>query len=115
MCFDIEHNTFWLKEWGAKPASLDAAFEIARHAVARAPLLIPICGHRYIPANPPEAGNPVFSVYQTDIIYYGAELIDYLQNEYGFHFGRPHHLITKSPRFIEFWTRVAEENGEPRV
>jgi hypothetical protein len=22
MCFDIEHNTFWLESWGSKPSSL---------------------------------------------------------------------------------------------
>lgn len=42
-----------------------------------APRLIPICSHRYIPEEPHDAGNPVFSVMQSDVIYYGADLANY--------------------------------------
>jgi hypothetical protein len=113
ICFDIEHNRFWLDEWGERPADLQEAFDVARRAVAEAPVLIPICSHRYIPADPSEPGNPVFSVYQTDIIYYGADLMDYLQNEFSYYFGRTGYAMTKVPRRVRFWSRLAEENGEP--
>jgi hypothetical protein len=113
ICFDIEHNAFWLAEWGARPSNLREAFEVARRAVAEAPVLIPIYSHRYIPAVPSESGNPVFSVYQTDIIYYGADLMDYLQNEFSYHFGRAEYSVAKTPRRIAFWSRLAGENGEP--
>jgi hypothetical protein len=113
ICFDIEHNAFWLGEWGARPSDLQEAFEVARRAVAGAPVLIPICSHRFIPAAPPESGNPVFSIYQTDIIYYGADLMDYLQNEFRYYFGRAEFAVAKNPRRIAFWSRLAEENGEP--
>jgi hypothetical protein len=83
LCFDVEFDAFWLEAWGERPASLDEAFVIARANVAAAPKLIPIYGHRYIPAQPSEAGNPVFSVYQTDIIYYGADLSRYIMTEFG--------------------------------
>jgi len=69
ICFDIEHNAFWPNEWGERPSDPAAAFEVARRHVEAAPKLIPIRGHRYLPAEPAEPGNPVFSVYQTDIIY----------------------------------------------
>ena len=108
MCFDIEHNTFWLEEWGQKPDDLKAAFEVARHVFLQAPTLIPICSHRYIPATPHEAGNPVFSVYQTDIIYYGTDLLDYLQNEFKYYFGRKEYTINGQPREIPFWSMLAE-------
>src|SRR5437016_10295710 len=81
MAFDIQHNGFWWDAWGARPASLDEALAIARAQVAAAPRLIPIAGHRYIPAEPALAGNPVFSVHQTDIIYYGSDLVTYLHCE----------------------------------
>ncbi|HEY4329963.1 MAG TPA: hypothetical protein VGN88_09515 [Phycisphaerae bacterium] len=29
ICFDIEHNVFWLEGWGIKPDELKTAFEIA--------------------------------------------------------------------------------------
>ncbi|MCB9857430.1 MAG: SMI1/KNR4 family protein [Phycisphaerales bacterium] len=106
MCFDIEHNGFWLTEWGEKPGDLNAAFDIARLEVGRAPALIPIFGHRYLPAEPYTTGNPVFSVYQTDVIYYGVDLLDYFQNEFRYYFGRPSHALTGTPRTIPFWSRL---------
>jgi len=108
--FDIEQNAFWLDEWGARPANLSDAIDIARHAVAAAPPLIPVCSHRYIPAEPAEPGNPIFSVHQTDIIYYGAELMDYFHNEFGYFFGRAQHQISGDPRRIRFWSRLVDEN-----
>jgi hypothetical protein len=50
--------------------------------IAEAPKLIPIYSHRFIPEEPSEAGNPIFSVYQMDIIYYGFDLDDYLRHEF---------------------------------
>lgn len=100
ICFDIEDNNFWLDEWGPRPGELEQAFAIARSVVLAAPTLIPIYGHRYIPDKPSQAGNPVFSVYQTDIIYYGFDLLDYFSREFGIlnPTSRPH-----GPRSIEFW------------
>ena len=107
LCFDIEHNDFWRADWGERPARLADAIEIARRAVNAAPTLIPIYSHRYLPATPAEAGNPVFSVYQTDIVYYGADLLDYLQNEFPYPFGRAEHTLTHEPRHIPFWSDLA--------
>jgi hypothetical protein len=94
ICFDIEHNDFWLEDWGDRPPGLEDAMCIARERVHEAPILIPIYSHRYIPAEPLADGNPVFSVYQTDIIYYGADLPSYFVAEFGLKppwwaFGKP--------------------------
>jgi hypothetical protein len=80
--FDVKHNGFWLPEWGLRPELLADAFKIATEMIAEAPKLIPIYSHRFIPEEPHEAGNPVFSVYQMDIIYYGFDLEDYLRHEF---------------------------------
>lgn len=104
ICFDIERNAFWLQEWGPRPGDLDEAKAVAREHVARAPLLIPIFAHRYLPARPCLAGNPVFSVYQTDIIFYGHDLPSYLENEFGV---RNPYPTPATPRGIELWTRLA--------
>jgi len=69
IAFDIEHNSFWWPAWGPKPAHLATAKEVARAALEAAPRLVPIFGHRFLPTEPLERGNPVFSVVQTDIIY----------------------------------------------
>lgn len=81
--FDVEHNGFWLDEWGPRPGSVEKALRMAGELVAAAPRLIPVFSHRMIPDEPHEAGNPVFSVHQTDIIHYGFDLADYLRHEFG--------------------------------
>lgn len=111
MCFDIEHNSFWLEEWGPKPTTPEKAFEIARKAVDSAPVLIPIYGHRYIPDQPHEHGNPIFSVWQTDIICYGSHLANYLENEFRYYFGGIGEYGLKldgEVKHIEFWSQLAE-------
>ncbi|QDT79493.1 hypothetical protein Mal35_29570 [Gimesia maris] len=116
MVFDIEHNAFWLDEWGKKPDVLQAAIEMAHRYVTAAPTLIPVCSHRYIPATPAEAGNPVFSVHQTDIIYYGLNLWDYFEQEFaeheeGWYAGERYAEFTEAQYFaahrdIPFWSRL---------
>lgn len=108
MCFDIEHNAFWLDSWGRKPAATLDACSIARAAVVTAPRLIPLCGHRFLPDRPCEVGNPVFSVHQTDIIYYGSDLFDYFCNEFGYYFGRAGYTFDGRARHIEFWSDLVD-------
>lgn len=104
MCFDIEHDVFWMSEWGERPSELKDAFEVARIAVSKAPILIPIYSHRYMPSPPINEGNPVLSVYQTDIIYYGYDLTSYLSNE--FRIPLPKNHIVREPRTVEFWSHI---------
>jgi hypothetical protein len=104
MLFDIENNVFWMPEWGERPKSKSAREEIARAMVEAAPKLIPVHGHRYIPEEPYARGNPIFSVYQTDIIYYGANLSDYILHE-------THKDRGVIPPFkrIRFWSRFEDD------
>lgn len=105
ICFDIENNGFWLNEWDEKPQSLKEAFSIAKQKIDEAPKLIPIFGHRYIPAVPNERNNPVFSVHQTDIIYYGSNLWNYFENEFYYYFQKPSYQIKEPIKQIEFWSQ----------
>ena len=104
--FDIEMNGFWLGDWGERPTELEAALQIARREFARVPKLIPICGHRFLPSEPCESGNPVFSVHQTDVIYYGSDLLEYFRNE----FFDKYELkgFGTTIRRIPFWSFLAE-------
>jgi hypothetical protein len=102
ICFDIEFNNFWIAQWGEKPKNLASAFEIACSEIAKAPVLIPIYSHRYIPAEPHLAGNPVLSVYQTDIIYYGPDLAHYFVNE----FASFEDFEYEGVREIRFWSKL---------
>lgn len=102
MLFDMENNDFWIKDWGPKPTAKEEQIHIARQFYNTYPKLIPIYSHRYIPCTPLEAGNPVFSVYQMDIIYYGYNLACYLAGE--FSFVLPDNFkIPDEPRPISFW------------
>lgn len=78
LLFDVEYSGLWLPSWGDKPADVDARAERVRVLVAAAPRLIPVLGHRFLLAEPCVAGNPVLSIYQSDIIVYGADLRSYL-------------------------------------
>lgn len=108
MAFDVENNAFWWEPWGPRPKTLREAIALAREAVESAPQLIPICGHRYLPAEPALAGNPVFSVHQTDIIYYGIDLRRYLSREFG---GLDYaEAVRGEPRRVRFWSDLVEGN-----
>ena len=110
IAFDIENNVFWMDSWGPRPAALSDALAVARAAVESAPRLIPIFAHRYLPAEPEAAGNPVFSVYQTDIICYGVDLRRYLLCEFGrLDFAE---ATRGEPRRIRFWTDIIDGDGE---
>lgn len=110
ICFDVEQNGFWPVRWGQKPGSLDEARRIARQHVDAAPRLIPILSHRYLPDRPHQAGNPVFSVHQTDIIYYGSDLPAYLKNEFSYYFGSERRFDEPTRR-IEFWSWLVDLNN----
>lgn len=83
--FDIEHNGFWHGAWPSRVDDLDdleSAKAFARRQLLLAPPLIPIYSHRFLPSAPHAAGNPVLSVHQTDVIIYGANLAEYVRNEF---------------------------------
>jgi hypothetical protein len=100
ICFDIVHNNFWLDQWGAKPDDYDEACRVARREIEKIPKLVPIYLHRFVPSEPLLEGNPVLSVYQTDIICYGVDLASYFAAE--FRMPLPSWAVTE-PRYISFW------------
>ena len=104
MLFDIELNNFWDDSWGQVPNTLDEKFETAKRYFRNYPKLIPIYSHRYIPDSPLVPGNPVFSVFQMDIIYYGFDLLNYISNEFGYTFADASKKLKKPIREIEFWS-----------
>lgn len=97
--FDVEHGV-WLPEWGQRPEQVADAKALVEKLVKKAPRLIPVYGHRMIPDRPSLAGNPILSVYQTDIIYYGFDLDDYLRHEFGLSGRKPWPSAIQP---IEFW------------
>lgn len=100
--FDIENNNFWYKKWGRKPLDKHQQLAVFFKEFAHIPKLIPIYGHRFMPttiAN--NAELPIISVSQTDVIYYGHNILDFLERQF----------LEKDPMNVEqayetipFWT-----------
>jgi hypothetical protein len=112
--FDVIHNGFWLADWGAQPDDPAESRLVVQKVLREAPALIPIYGHRAIPNEPADAGNPVFSLHQSDVIEYGVDLEDYLVNEFGSYWKkatrRSQRPSPEPPRAIRFWSHMVELN-----
>ena len=80
--FDVENNALWLPSWGQRPADAGEALRVARDYLTVAPTMVPVYGHRYLPAGRGTCGHPVLSIYQTDIIVYGTDLASYMDSEF---------------------------------
>jgi len=108
--FDIGHNGFWYPGWGERPKDRKAALGLAREHLLDVPQLVPVFGHRYLPAGTGQSGHPVLSVMQTDIIYYGNHLADYLRHE----FGGAAADLSRTRASVPFWSYFLGETGMPR-
>ena len=73
----------WNPKWGEEPESLLDRYQRINDIIYQAPRLIPFCGHRFIPS-----GNyhrcPILSIYGSDIIYYGSDIDEFFEIEYGY-------------------------------
>lgn len=107
LSFDVE-NGFWLPEWGDRPAGSEDRIAILREVLAKAPKLIPLYSHRFLPEAPPERGNPVFSMHGFDTIYYGSDLENYFARE----FGDNRAIGLGQIRRISFWSDLVERFDE---
>ena len=101
--FDVEHNALWHPSWGQRPAGISQALSTARQHLAQAPTMVPVYGHRYLPAGRGTHGHPVLSIYQTDIIVYGTDLADYIGNDFS---GSGWFISADwaSPPMVPFWS-----------
>jgi hypothetical protein len=108
--FDVG-NGLWPDTWGIRPSNISDALESATEMVRHAPRLIPVYGHRFLPPEPCLAGNPVFSVHQLDIIYYGYDLSTYFHIEFGVALPAS---FRNEPRPIDFWTDIPIWNGHAK-
>lgn len=98
----VQNHGHWGRAWGARPDTPEAAVAVARRLLAEAPTMVPVYAHRYLPAGRGTFGHPVLSMWGTDIIYYGADLVDYVN--YEFEQPRPDHPDGWSPQAtVPFW------------
>jgi hypothetical protein len=123
--FDVQNDIFWYSDWGPRPISTSDAVQFAKEQITAAPLLVPIGDRiftKYLPAVPNTAGNPVFSICQTDALHAGRDLADFLQ-----WFSRPNESFESdeeedrppTPLYCEdylqisFWTDLVRLNVKP--
>src|SRR4051812_42284773 len=109
--FDLEQNGNWWAEWGERPKHLPDQRARLKEIFAGAPRLIPLDGHRYLPEEPCETGNPVLSVYQMDVVCYGIDLADWIAREVG---GWDCQPWTRKKKLL-FWPAARPQNtSNPR-
>ncbi|KAG2719815.1 hypothetical protein I3760_02G008800 [Carya illinoinensis] len=96
----IARNTLWSKSWGLRPSDPEKALRVARKALKRAPLLIPIFNHCYIPCNPCLAGNPIFFVDENRIFCCGLDLSDFFERESLFRSSQSDPQVLKRQRSV---------------
>ncbi|XAR57792.1 hypothetical protein NMG60_11026057 [Bertholletia excelsa] len=99
--FHIARNALWSKSWGTRPADPEKALKIARNAIKRAPLLIPIFNHCYLPCNPCLAGNPIFFVDENRIFCCGFDLSDFFDRESSLFQSSDPQVLSKQQSFSE--------------
>jgi hypothetical protein len=108
--FDVEHNSWWPLSWEKRPADTDEAIRITREALASAPPLVHIFGHRFMTTEPRGLGNPVLSVYQAiDTVFYGYDLAHYLHKE--FRIEKPPWAASAPPR-VPVWGDLFDLHSE---
>lgn len=83
----LGNNQVWLKSWGTRPDNDMDSEAIFQQWYKKAPKLIPIFGHRFIINEQVKTGNPVLSIWGSDIILYGWNLREYLLNELKYDLG----------------------------
>ncbi len=64
--------------------------------------MVPLHWHRFVPAAPVLEPSPVLSVVQTDVIRYGANLLDWVEREFG-----ARNVPVRNGEPVRFWTVLA--------
>ena len=78
--YNMAGEVYCCDEWGDDKETV--AKEI-RKRLETAPGLLPVFSHRYIPMLEVDKNPPIISIHGVDIIYYGKNLEDYFDIEFG--------------------------------
>ena len=94
----VARGALWPRCWGRRPADPDRALRLARSAIRRAPLLVPLFDRCYLPCRPCLAGNPVFFVADDRVLCCGLDLLHFFTRDSSF---QPttamDHVVSSSP------------------
>lgn len=72
----------WCNEWGEEPENEKVRNNLIRDKALNSPVLIPIFGHRFMPTGVMKE-YPILSIHGVDVIYYGRNLKNYFEIEFG--------------------------------
>ncbi|XP_073039042.1 uncharacterized protein [Primulina eburnea] len=127
ICREVSRNEFWLESWGDKPDDGDKCVNLAKGFLRKAPVLVPIYRHFYIPGTPCMAGNPVFYVHRGDVKLWSFDIAGFFQ-QIEFEMSGNSDKVLRCPRFsdlltapawaatearrIELWSDLAERVGD---
>jgi len=98
---DLENGDFWCDYWELQPDNIEEAQRVLLKHYSNAPKLIPIFSNRYMPFIPENTNIPVFSIMGSDIIYYGTDLISYLEIEFGL--TQYKDIMQANFQYVTFW------------
>ncbi|WP_194191842.1 SMI1/KNR4 family protein [Clostridium chrysemydis] len=99
--YELADGVYWCDEWGEEPNNELEKVEIIRSLLKKAPKLIPIYAHRYMP-QVNRINTPIFSIHDTDIICYGENLTSYLEIEFGTE--KQSDINYEKLTYIPFWS-----------
>jgi hypothetical protein len=105
---DVE-NGLWLNSWGNPEETAEGRAARFSAEFPHWPRLVSVYGHRFLPIEPCRPGNPLFSIMQSDIVVYGANLANWLEAE----FLGPS-FIKEPERDILIWSDFAFSRGISR-
>lgn len=103
---DIVRGKFWWPErWGPRPAGAQEALAVARRDYDKAPRMVPVYDHAYLPAAPSEPYNPVFARDYGVLMTRASCLRTYLDCELGdLESWEP---VAPKQRWVRFWDALA--------
>lgn len=99
--YEMADELDWSDEWGEEPESKEERIYKIRENMKKAPKLIPIFSHRYMPLCTMRK-YPILSVHGIDIVYYGENLDQYIEVEFGNK--RQEALEYSGMEYIPFWS-----------
>ncbi|XP_062192101.1 uncharacterized protein LOC133895653 [Phragmites australis] len=129
----IARGALWPRCWGPRPADPDRALRLARSAIRRTPLLVPLFDRCFLPCRPCLAGNPVFFVTDDRVLCCGLDILHFFTRDSCFQpldVRAPPSSVAqasgeattpymrrsldaacggKVPRWIEFWSDAASD------
>ena len=95
-------DIYWNEEWGIEKVGEDRDCFL-QEKLENAPKLIPVYAHRYMPMVKGKS-VPVISIYGCDVIYYGSNINEYFEIEFGHR--KQQDIEFANIRHIDFWTDI---------